>query len=123
VGAKVAERRGGQLRQLHAVQGLLGLVGTQPLLLDLADQLLAPCLHLLAVKPPQHQRERRHVKLGPTGRHRLEGATSKALTLIPPLHGGGLREESYAAGNRIGRGWRWLAALKVVTAAVSGGRR
>jgi hypothetical protein len=74
VGAKVAERRGGRLLQLHAVQGLLGLVGTLPLLLELAGQLLAPCLHLLAVKPPQHHRERRHGKLGPAGRRRLEGA-------------------------------------------------
>jgi hypothetical protein len=61
--------------------------------------------------------------LDPPGGTGSKAPTSKALTLIPPLHGGGLREESYAAGNRIGRGWRWLAALKVVTAAVSGERR
>jgi len=64
MGAQVAERPGALGLDLQPVQGVLGLIGAPPLLLDQAGELAAPFLDLLAVKATPHDLELGHVERG-----------------------------------------------------------
>jgi hypothetical protein len=63
MGAEVGEGRRALVLDLHAVGALLGLVGPQPFLLDLAGDLGRPHLHLAAVETPEDDHEVGHVDL------------------------------------------------------------
>ena len=63
MGAEMGEGRLALVFDLHAVGALLGLVGPEPLLLDLAGHLGGPHLHLAAVESPEDDHEVGHVDL------------------------------------------------------------